>query len=347
MDLVERYLQAVKMWLPAKQKEDIVAELREDIRSDIEEKEAERDRKLSDEEVAEVLKRRGRPLVAAGRYRTQGVLIGPVFYPIYLLVLRLSLIPFLMLWTVRFVYQLFTSTLGPGDSLASWLGPLSGRFWSSALWLFAIVTLAFAVLERVQARTGYLDRWNPRALSPCLDTPRVPRSSSFTEMAVQIAFTLWWIRPTAFITTESHGYTWSAGATWARLHGPFFLPILALMLVMAGIAFAQFLHPRETVLRVGIRAVAHWATALIATMVVVQGWATAATEWRWLKHVPHSASAINFPTVVTDVVVYLTVASIGIGAAIAFAVETVRILRLRRGDPRVASVSQTPEVLCI
>jgi len=154
MDLVERYLQAVKMWLPAKQKEDIVAELREDIRSDIEEKEAELDRKLSDEEVAEVLKRRGRPLVAAGRYRTQGVLIGPVFYPIYLLVLRLSLIPFLMLWTVRFVYQLFTSTLGPGDSLASWLGPLSGRFWSSALWLFAIVTLAFAVLERVQARTG-------------------------------------------------------------------------------------------------------------------------------------------------------------------------------------------------
>jgi len=116
---------------------------------------------------------------------------------------------------------------------------------------------------------------------------------------------------------------------------------------MAGIAFAQFVHPRETVLRIGIRAVAHWATALIATMVVVQGWATAATEWRWLKHVPHSASAINFPTVVTDVVVYLTVASIGIGAAIAFAVEIVRILRLRRGDPRLASVSQTPKVLCI
>ena len=40
MDLLERYLQAVKFWLPGKQRHDILAELSEDIRSEIEDKEA-------------------------------------------------------------------------------------------------------------------------------------------------------------------------------------------------------------------------------------------------------------------------------------------------------------------
>jgi hypothetical protein len=31
MELLERYLQAVKFWLPKKQKQDIIAELSEDI----------------------------------------------------------------------------------------------------------------------------------------------------------------------------------------------------------------------------------------------------------------------------------------------------------------------------
>ena len=39
MELIDRYLQAVKFWLPETQKEDIIAELSEDIQSQIEEKE--------------------------------------------------------------------------------------------------------------------------------------------------------------------------------------------------------------------------------------------------------------------------------------------------------------------
>ena len=49
MDLVNRYLQAVKFWLPNKQKQDIIAELSEDIRSQIEDRETELGRKLKDE----------------------------------------------------------------------------------------------------------------------------------------------------------------------------------------------------------------------------------------------------------------------------------------------------------
>jgi hypothetical protein len=37
-DLVDRYLQAVRFWLPASQKQDLSAELSEDLHSQIDEK---------------------------------------------------------------------------------------------------------------------------------------------------------------------------------------------------------------------------------------------------------------------------------------------------------------------
>ena len=40
MELLDRYLQAVRFWLPKAQRDDIAAELSEDIRSQIEERES-------------------------------------------------------------------------------------------------------------------------------------------------------------------------------------------------------------------------------------------------------------------------------------------------------------------
>jgi len=65
MELIDRYLQAVKFWLPKAQKQDIIAELSEDIRSQVEEKEAELGRKLNDAEVEAILIQRGSPIVVA------------------------------------------------------------------------------------------------------------------------------------------------------------------------------------------------------------------------------------------------------------------------------------------
>jgi len=89
MDLINRYLQAVKFWLPKNQKQDIIAELAEDLRSQIEDREAELGRKLNESEVADLLKQRGRPVLVANRFLPQDSLIGPVLFPIYLFVLIL------------------------------------------------------------------------------------------------------------------------------------------------------------------------------------------------------------------------------------------------------------------
>ncbi|HWC66326.1 MAG TPA: hypothetical protein VG777_09595, partial [Thermoanaerobaculia bacterium] len=62
MDLIERYLQAVRLWLPGSRKQDIIAELREDLRSQVEDRETELARPLDDAEIEAILKRCGRPI---------------------------------------------------------------------------------------------------------------------------------------------------------------------------------------------------------------------------------------------------------------------------------------------
>src|SRR5437879_9639459 len=89
MELLDRYLQAVKFWLPKEQKQDILAELSEDIRSQIEEKEIELGRKLNTAEVAVILKQLGRPVIVAKRYAPQQYLIEQLLFTVHRLDLRL------------------------------------------------------------------------------------------------------------------------------------------------------------------------------------------------------------------------------------------------------------------
>jgi hypothetical protein len=102
MELIGRYLQAIEFWLPKRQKQDIIAELSEDLHSQVEEKEAELGRKLNDGEVEAILKRCGSPLVVASRYRPQQYLIGPTLFPIYLFALAVltagCVIPRFLIW---------------------------------------------------------------------------------------------------------------------------------------------------------------------------------------------------------------------------------------------------------
>src|ERR1700738_488819 len=103
MQLLERYLQAVKFWLPKEQKEDIVAELSEDIHSQIDEKEAELGRKLNEGELESLLNKRGRPILVANRYLPQQHWIAPVLFPIYLLVLKIVMLCYVVPWTVTWI----------------------------------------------------------------------------------------------------------------------------------------------------------------------------------------------------------------------------------------------------
>ena len=90
MELLERYLQAVKFWLPKEQKQDIIAELSEDLHSQIEEKEAELGRKLTAIEVEFLLKQRKIAGLAVDTVSTEAMALAggkkPIPFPVHYMV---------------------------------------------------------------------------------------------------------------------------------------------------------------------------------------------------------------------------------------------------------------------
>jgi hypothetical protein len=164
MALVDRYLQAVKFWLPRKQKDDIIAELYEDLRSQIEDQEAELGRKLTDTEVEPILKRCGSPMAVAERYLPQQSLIGPALFPIYRVVIRALffyfLLPWLLLWLGITIFSPDFRADHPGAALFASLEP----WWLACTYSLFFNTLVFALLDRSQARLHLVNHWNPRAL---------------------------------------------------------------------------------------------------------------------------------------------------------------------------------------
>jgi hypothetical protein len=141
MELLDRYLQAVEFWLPKRQGKDIIAELSEDLRSQIEDKENELGRKLQDAEVETLLKRCGSPLEVASRYRPQQHLIGPALFPVYRFVLAVlvmgCVIPRFLIWLLFVIADPAHRSYLHMENLGA-----------TVLYFAFFTTLAFAVIER-------------------------------------------------------------------------------------------------------------------------------------------------------------------------------------------------------
>lgn len=169
-DLLSRYLQAVGFWLPRATKTDILAEISEDLHSQIEERSAELNRPLGDVEIAEILKQRGRPVVVAGTFLPQRQLIGPVMFPIYIFVLKAValcyVLPWFLVWAGFLIFDR-PYLVKHGGELPS-LSPLLSLIWI----LFGVITFIFAILDRSSNRDKVLSDWDPRKL------PKIKRGPS-------------------------------------------------------------------------------------------------------------------------------------------------------------------------
>ncbi len=188
MELIERYLQAVKFSLPKGQRDDIVSELRDSILSQIEEKEAVLGRPLNEDEEVELLKKLGSPMHLASNYGRQPNLIGGSMFPIYLKVLKWAL-------GIAFLVHAVTSIAmaAAGKPFLESLAVLF-RLPGVALTVFAWVTLIFATMEFFGAKFRLSDCWDPRRLPPLVkDTPRKSRFELIAQLVMQIIFGVWWL----------------------------------------------------------------------------------------------------------------------------------------------------------
>jgi hypothetical protein len=183
MELIDRYLQAVRFWLP-KAQHDLALELAEDLHSQVEAKEAEFGRPLDEAEVSAILKECGNPIVVAGRLRPQDYLIGPMIFPAYRFILKMTL-----LWMMLpiFVFMVGPVQLVKTGSLGAAIGSTIGAMWTGGFIAAGIITLVFVMIERTQSKLRLADKWDPRSLPP-LEKPE--RKASGGKTACELIFNL-------------------------------------------------------------------------------------------------------------------------------------------------------------
>ena len=188
MLLVERYLEAVREHLPREKRNDIVAELGDVLRSQIEDAEAEQGRVLTEDEIAAMLTRYGAPEVVAARYGARTHLIGPAVYPQYRAVVTVML----RILAAALLIALAATAFTASDPTRALLRVA----WTGALVVIAhltVVTLIFARLERINDRIDWTPRWDPRNLpQPPRRRTSIPRWEAATSILMTTFWLLWW-----------------------------------------------------------------------------------------------------------------------------------------------------------
>jgi len=158
MELVDRYLKTVAKALPEAQREDIIRELSEDIRSEMEDKARDLGRPLTEAEQQALLRQHGNPLLLAARYRQDHrtlafgrQLIGPVLFPFYVKVLSFNLgLTFVVIAIIFIALGASGQKVGFNNILTTCLLQL--------LIQLGVVTLIFSLIERHLTKNP--DRWD-------------------------------------------------------------------------------------------------------------------------------------------------------------------------------------------
>lgn len=243
MELVDRYLKSVGSYLPKEQKDDILRELSENIRSEIEDQETLLGRPLTEAEQEALVKRHGNPLLVAGRYRQEQrsvafgrQWIGPELFPFYVKVLSFNLgLASLVIITI------FTALFASGHPVT--LGDLLGAIFMQVLIQGGTITAIFAVANT--QLTKFPDRWNPRkpgqlpALTADEKTAgreqRVSRAESIAQF-IALGFSVVWLRAvqrsSQFVFASGAGVL-TASPMWREIYWPLIVIALAGMVQSA------------------------------------------------------------------------------------------------------------------
>ena len=182
MELIDRYVAAVGRKIWSRDRADIERELRSVLQDQVDERGGPKN--LAADDVERLLKEYGSPAEVAARYYPEDQrLIGPVLFPVYLMVLKIVLLAVgigiavartLMLWDGGFV------------PLGLWFTGVIGGVLSAWLTSFGSVTLVFALIERFadpqDLETDQKD-WDPADLPPLVqENARVSRPAAAASL---------------------------------------------------------------------------------------------------------------------------------------------------------------------
>lgn len=195
-ELINRYLNEVGENLPTKSRADIEKELRSLIQDALEERTAhhnEQPQPATTELTAAVLREFGPPKEISARYRPAEVLIGADLFPIYRQVLTITLS---IVIGVHIFGVIFSLAQQEGASFLELVPNIFGSVWESLLLNAAIVTVIFAVIERVNGASwkGVASddtaqpkaSWDPYQLPPIKDPDRIKHGDLIASIVVSL-----------------------------------------------------------------------------------------------------------------------------------------------------------------
>jgi CubicO group peptidase (beta-lactamase class C family) len=344
MELIDRYVRVLRVFLPRRQRDDIVREISEEIRDQILDKEVTLGRRLTVDEQAEVLGRHGHPLITAARYRPQHHLIGPIVFPYYWIALKFVLALMLFGHAVSFAVVVADDP--------SWLAmrqALEGTVQN----VFAVVAW-FTVLavgaDRWLARSKVIERWDPRALmKPPQARPQLPRlvdmsrrtpilaktatlfefPSTIFGLIVAVVLSAWWLLalryPVFMFGPRAAQLAW--GPDMHRLY-PLFVATTAVFLTQRA---QKILRLRQR----WLRQITGWVGPLVGALFVL-GIASSENRWVvWTEPVMPTTVAIGGLTLPL-----LDFVNLAVGLPFGFAV-VLTVLSLIRRAYRWLSGSRT------
>lgn len=305
MELLDRYLAAVRSNLPSARADDITAELRGELLDQVEAREAALGRPLDRTETGELLKAFGRPVVVATRYRDHQQLIGPEVYPFYLHALRVVAVITLAVLLFSALVPIVT---GNQDFARAFARALS-KAWGALLPAFGIVTLVFAVVERTGAPRAWLDDWKPEQLPANPQRKKSPWELPF-DFGINLFVLLWMLGVIPIpVAHARNGLHIEPGQVWMQ----FYWPILGVVVAQLGLTLLDWLRPAWIRLRalLGV-ALAIGGLALVSLLLARGPWAIVTATTATAAEAARAAAGIN-----GAIRIALTVALIATGIRLA------------------------------
>ncbi|MCH8501740.1 MAG: hypothetical protein LAT77_07505 [Aliidiomarina sp.] len=212
MDMVERYIAAVKRELPSRKRDDIGRELEANIMDKIEALEAQHGQ-LNEAQVSELLISMGHPRSVAHEFCPPKPLVSVELMPIYLNTLYMVLGILFVISSLEVATRWLSGT---EMTLLLYMKALASHFLNAGYFAFTWVTIGFIVMTRDNKKQSPAATcaWSPAKLLPAVNGwQHIRLQDIFTDLATTLflALVIWYpiLRPGPGIESIFNAQVWT------------------------------------------------------------------------------------------------------------------------------------------
>ncbi len=187
MQMINNYLNSLESYLPDEMKRDVREEFEASIYDQIEERQEQLNRDLTQNEQEMLLTNIGHPMQVAARYLPGQNLVGEAFFPAYKKALKIAL---LMTLTIK-ILLILPSILSTGSIFAHFFS-VFWDFIDSMFLVFTAVTGVFYLMERYGLDLKYLYAFSAKDLHASNPKLALSRVETVFELLFLVLFIGWW-----------------------------------------------------------------------------------------------------------------------------------------------------------